>query len=48
MHDPQGQIYSLLLLGIAAAETAVGLSILVSAFQAKGTVDFKDYNSLRG
>lgn len=38
---PQGQVYALLLLGIAAAEAAVGIGLLLVVYRIKGHLSFK-------
>ena len=43
-----GQIFSLFILTIAAAEAAIGLAILVVYFRNKGSIDVKDINVLKG
>lgn len=47
-NSPLGQIYSLLLLGIAAAEAAIGLSLLVVCYRVTYTVHIKILSTLRG
>ena len=46
--DLTGQIFSLFILTVAAAEAAIGLAILVVYFRNKGTIDVKDINVLKG
>ena len=46
--DLIGQIFSLFVLTVAAAEAAIGLAILVVYFRNKGTIDVKDINVLKG
>ena len=46
--DLIGQIFSLFILTVAAAEAAIGLAILVVYFRNKGSIDVKDVNVLRG
>ena len=46
--DLVGQIFSLFILTVAAAEAAIGLAILVVYFRNKGTIDVKDINVLKG
>ena len=46
--DLNGQIFSLFILTVAAAEAAIGLAILVVYFRNKGTIDVKDINVLKG
>lgn len=46
--DLTGQIFSLLVLTVAAAEAAIGLAILVIYFRNRGTIDVDDISSLKG
>lgn len=46
--DLTGQIFSLLVLTVAAAEAAIGLAILVVFFRNRGSVDVEDMRSLKG
>lgn len=46
--DPYGQVYALCFLAITAAETAVGLGILLLLYRSKGKITFDDYSTLRG
>ena len=46
--DLTGQIFSLFILTVAAAEAAIGLAILVVYFRNKGSIDVKDINVLKG
>jgi NADH-quinone oxidoreductase subunit K len=48
LHNPSGEIYALLLLAIAVAETSVGLSLLLCSSKLKSKIDFKYYSNLRG
>lgn len=48
LHDPKGQIFALLLLGVAASEAAVGLSLLIVASQTKTRIHTVDFNTLKG
>ena len=43
-----GQIFSLFILTVVAAEAAIGLAILVVYFRNKGTIDVKEINLLKG
>ena len=47
-NDLTGQIFSLFILTVAAAEAAIGLAILVVYFRNKGSIDVKDVNVLKG
>lgn len=46
INDPQGQIYALLLVIVAAAESAIGLGILIVLYRFGGTIFYKDYEKL--
>ena len=46
--DMHGQIFVFFILTVAAAESAIGLAILVLLFRNKSTIDAEDLNSLRG
>ena len=46
--DPKGQIYALILLIAAAAESAIGLGVLVVLYKFGKSIDFADYQELRG
>ena len=48
LSDLTGQIFSLFILTVAAAEAAIGLAILVVYFRNKGSIDVKDVNVLKG
>ncbi len=43
-----GQIFTLMVLTIAAAESAIGLAILVAYYRIRGTISIKSLNLLRG
>jgi len=47
LDDLVGQIYSILLLALAAAESSIGLSILISYFRAKGNISILFINLLK-
>ncbi len=46
--DPAGQVFTLFVLTVAAAEAAVGLAILVVYFRLRGTIAVRDIRELRG
>lgn len=46
--NPVGQLFALVVLTVAAAESAIGLGILVVIFRVKQTIDFNSLNFLRG
>jgi NADH-quinone oxidoreductase subunit K len=43
-----GEIFALFILVVAAAESAIGLSILVAYYRVRGTITVKFINLLRG
>ena len=47
-NDLVGQIFTLLVLTVAAAEAAIGLAILVSFFRNRGTIAVEDVNVMQG
>ena len=48
MSDLVGQIFTLFVLTVAAAEAAIGLAILVSFFRNRGTIAVEDVNVMKG
>lgn len=46
--DLTGQVFSLFILTVAAAEAAIGLAILVVFFRTKGSIAVEDISSLKG
>ena len=48
LHDITGQIFTLFVLTVAAAEAAIGLAILVCFFRNRGTIDVEDINVMKG
>lgn len=48
LNDIIGQIFSLLILTVAAAEAAIGLAILVIYFRNKGSISVEDINEMKG
>ena len=44
----QGQIFVFFILTVAAAESAIGLAILVLLFRNRSTINVDDLNSLKG
>ncbi len=46
--DLTGQIFALLVLTVAAAESAIGLAILVVFYRNKGTISVEDINMMKG
>nr|CAD2223016.1 nad4l [Tethya minuta] len=43
-----GQIFTIMILTIAAAESAIGLAILVAYYRVRGTIAVRSLNLLRG
>lgn len=43
-----GQIFTLMILTVAAAESAIGLAILVAYYRIRGTIAIRSLNLLRG
>ncbi len=43
-----GQVFVIMVMGVAAAEVAVGLAILIAVFRNKKTVDTGDLGSMKG
>ena len=46
--DLAGQIFTLFVLTVAAAEAAIGLAILVCFFRNRGTIAVEDINVMKG
>ena len=46
--DLTGQVFALLVLTVAAAESAIGLAILVVFYRNKGSIAVEDINTMRG
>ena len=46
--DLVGQVFSMFVLTVAAAEAAIGLAILVVFFRNRGTIDVEDVNVMKG
>jgi len=46
--DYKGQVYALCFLAITAAETAIGLGILILLYRVKGKISFDEFSTLRG
>ena len=46
--DLVGQVFTLFVLTVAAAEAAIGLAILVSFFRNRGTISVEDVNVMKG
>ncbi|MBP9950701.1 MAG: NADH-quinone oxidoreductase subunit NuoK [Cypionkella sp.] len=48
MGDLVGQVFTMFVLTVAAAEAAIGLAILVAFFRNRGTIDVEDVNVMKG
>ena len=48
LQDIVGQIFTMLILTVAAAEAAIGLAIIVVYYRNKGSIRVKDISSLKG
>jgi len=48
LNDLTGQVFSLFILTVAAAEAAIGLAILVVFFRTKGSIAVEDISSMKG
>lgn len=46
--DLVGQVFSLFILTVAAAEAAIGLAILVVFFRNRGSIEVEDANVMKG
>ena len=46
--DLTGQVFGLLVLTVAAAESAIGLAILVVYYRNRGTIAVEDINMMKG
>lgn len=48
LNDLQGQVFVFFILTVAAAESAIGLAILVVLFRNRGTINVGDLDSMKG
>lgn len=48
LHDLTGQVFTLFVLTVAAAEAAIGLAILVVYYRNSGTIAVEDINLMKG
>ena len=46
--DPAGQVFVFFILTVAAAESAIGLAILIVLFRAKRTIEVQDLDEMKG
>jgi len=48
LNDLTGQVFTLFVLTVAAAEAAIGLAILVCFFRTRGSIDVEDVAVMKG
>ena len=48
LHDLTGQVFTMFILTVAAAEAAIGLAILVTFFRNKGSIAVEDISEMKG
>jgi NADH-quinone oxidoreductase subunit K len=48
LNDLVGQVFTMIILTVAAAEAAIGLAILVVYFRNRGTIAVEDINLMKG
>jgi NADH-quinone oxidoreductase subunit K len=48
LQDVVGQVFSIIILSIAAAEVSIGLAILVIYFRNRGSIEIEDINQMKG
>lgn len=48
LQDIAGQVFSIIILSIAAAEISIGLAILVLYFRNRGSIEIEDINQMKG
>lgn len=48
LDDLMGQVFALFVLTVAAAESAIGLAILVVYFRVRGTIEIESINLMHG
>ncbi|MBL8628049.1 MAG: NADH-quinone oxidoreductase subunit NuoK [Rhodospirillaceae bacterium] len=48
MHDLAGQIFTMLVLTVAAAEAAIGLAIVVVFYRNRRSIEVDDINQMKG
>ena len=47
-HQPMGGVFVFFIMAVAAAETAIGLAIVVAVYRKRNTIDLSKLNTLRG
>jgi NADH-quinone oxidoreductase subunit K len=48
LNDIHGQVFVFFVLTVAAAESAIGLAIIIGAFRTKRSINVDDWNAFRG
>ena len=48
LQDLTGQIFTMFILTVAAAEAAIGLAIIVIYYKSKGSINVENINTLKG
>jgi NADH-quinone oxidoreductase subunit K len=48
LQNPEGQLFALMVMTVAAAEAVVGLAILVEIFRVRDAEDIDDLSELKG
>ena len=48
LQDISGQIFTMLILTVAAAEAAIGLAIIVSYYRNKGSIRVEEIDEMKG
>ncbi len=48
LHDMAGQVFTMFILTVAAAEAAIGLAILVVYYRNRGTIAVEDIHLMKG
>ncbi len=48
LNDLTGQVFSMFILTVAAAEVAIGLAILVAFFRNKNSIEIEEVSSMKG
>lgn len=48
LQDLAGQVFSMFILTVAAAEAAIGLAILVAFFRNRASIDVEDISAMKG
>ena len=48
LHDLTGQVFAMFVLTVAAAESAIGLAIMIVFFRNRGSIEVEDVNVMKG